>query len=235
MAGGPASGEAAQPAMDLRPHDRGDGSTRGASRRGSGVDRRHDGRLTTGRAGLGDHSQFARGVVESYSPVLGDGHDVLDPHAEPAFQIDPGLDGEAHARLERLGVPLHDVGMFVLLQANAVTNSMDEAIAISGIRDHPAGSPVDLLGGDARPHGLAGGLLSLANDLVALLLLRGRLPYRDRPGHVRAVASHPATEVQDDRVPTLDGPFPGLVMRRGTVRARAHDGEGRGLTAVLDE
>ena len=46
----------------------------------------------------GDDLQLAGRVVQAAAAVLGDGDDVLDPHPEPAGQVDARLDGEAHAR-----------------------------------------------------------------------------------------------------------------------------------------
>src|SRR4029453_2984517 len=54
--------------------------------------------------------QLAGDGVEATPAVAGDGDDVLDTHAEAPCQVDAGLDREAHARLERLRLPLDHVG-----------------------------------------------------------------------------------------------------------------------------
>ena len=48
----------------------------------------------------GDELQVVRGPVEPAASVGGDGDDVLDADAEAPGQVDPGLDREAHPRLE---------------------------------------------------------------------------------------------------------------------------------------
>ena len=48
----------------------------------------------------GDGLQLVRRPVETPTTVIRDGDDVLDPDAEVAGEVDPGLDREAHPRLE---------------------------------------------------------------------------------------------------------------------------------------
>ena len=67
-------------------------------------------------------------------PVAGDHHDVLDAGPVPAGQVDAGLDGEGHARLQRQVVAGDDVGLLVHLQADAVAGAVDEVLAVARLR-----------------------------------------------------------------------------------------------------
>jgi hypothetical protein len=59
---------------------------------------------------LGHDVHVVAGVVEASAAGFGHGDDVFDAHAEPAGKVDAGLDGEAHAWFERLGLALDQVG-----------------------------------------------------------------------------------------------------------------------------
>src|SRR4029079_6924742 len=62
---------------------------------------------------LRDHADAVVGVVEPPSAVVGDGDDVLDPHAEASGQVDAGLHREAHAGNQRLLLGLDHVRTLV--------------------------------------------------------------------------------------------------------------------------
>jgi len=69
-------------------------------------------------------------VVEPLGTVGGADHDVLDP-GDVRPGVDPWFHRERHARLERLGVARHDVGVLVRLQADAVAGAVEERAARS--------------------------------------------------------------------------------------------------------
>src|SRR2546426_153121 len=54
----------------------------------------------------GDDGEVPGGLVQADGAIIGDGHLVLDADAEPALEVDAGLDGEAHAGLQGQLVPL---------------------------------------------------------------------------------------------------------------------------------
>lgn len=64
------------------------------------TDRDQPHRRATPEAPLVDDGHLMRGLVQPTSAVGGDGHDVLDPDAEPVREVDAGFDGEAHTRLQ---------------------------------------------------------------------------------------------------------------------------------------
>ena len=126
-----------------------------------------------------------------------------------AAGVDARLDGERHARLERLGVARHDVGVLVHLQADAVPGAVDEVLAVAGRGDRLPGRGVHRLRADARPDRRAGGLLGVLEHLVVRGELRRRLADRVGPGAVRAVAAgHGAADVHHDRVARAPAPGP---------------------------
>src|SRR6056297_3882682 len=98
-------------------------------------------------------------VVHPLDAIIGDEDDVLDAHPEPARQVDAGFDRERHTGRDRGGVARHDVGILVDVDADAVAGAVDEVLPVAGVGDHLAGSPIDLGGDGARPHGLDGRIL----------------------------------------------------------------------------
>src|SRR5215472_18517760 len=137
--------------------------------------------------GSGLHGyQVAGGVVQPLATPLGADHDVLDPGAMRA-RVDAGLDGERHARRQRLGVPGHDVGILVALQADPVAGPVHEVLAVTSRGDRLAGRRVDRLRGHTGPDRDARRLLSVPQHLVIGGELRGRRADRVGPGAVRAV------------------------------------------------
>ena len=51
-------------------------------------------------------------------------------------EVDPGLDREAHARLERVRLALDHVRRLVRRQPDAVAGAVDELLAVAGVGDH---------------------------------------------------------------------------------------------------
>src|SRR3954468_24655428 len=94
--------------------------------------------------------ESAWGVVEHLEALGGAHHDVLDPRAELAFEVDARLDRERHALLEHGVVALDAVGLLVRLLTNAVAGAVDEPVAVSGLGDQRTPDGVHGLGGDPR-------------------------------------------------------------------------------------
>src|SRR4249919_3295040 len=170
------------------------------------------------RTGSAHDPQLAARVVEPPCAVLGRDDDVFDPYAEPARQVDPGLDREAHAGLDRAGFALDHVRRLVGRETDAVAGAVDEPLAVSGFGDDPAGGAVDVLAGGAGANRLECGLLRAAHDVVHLSLLRGRLADVDGARRVRAVPVLGAAEVEHDHVALLDDAIALLVVRVRAVR-----------------
>src|SRR3989442_2829190 len=104
--------------MNWRSEERNSISSSGMFSRGTGylLASRGERNLRFGRLSHGPvahrparDQQVAGGLIEAAGSLFGHRHDVLDPHAEPSFQVDPRFHGEAHAGFERLFVPLHEV------------------------------------------------------------------------------------------------------------------------------
>src|SRR5438309_2324406 len=92
------------------------------------------------RPGSTDDGQLAGRLVEPLRAALGGHHDVFDAGAAAAREVDPRLDREGVAGRQRGGVAGHEVGVLVLLEADAVARPVDEEVAVTG-------------GGDDRPGG----------------------------------------------------------------------------------
>ena len=88
------------------------------------------------------------------------------------------------------------------------------------------GRLVHALGGDAGPDPDGGRLLGALEHLVVRGEIVGRAAHGVRAGAVGAVAGrHGAPDVDHDDVPAANHPVGDLVVRRGGVRAGAHDHE----------
>src|SRR6266511_4231875 len=181
-----------------------------------------------------DDPETAGGLVEAAAALVGAGHDVLDPRPEAAGQVDAGLDRERHARLQRLPVAGHDIGVLMLVQADAVAGPVDEVLAVARGGDHVAAGGVDRLGGDAGPDRGAAGELGGVQHRVRLLEAGRRFADDQRAGGVGAIAVQPAADVDHHRVARLDDSPGGDVVGAGGVRAGADDREARLVVAAAD-
>src|SRR4051794_10420032 len=165
----------------------------------------------------GDDTQLAVGVVLPPAAVVGGDDDVLDAHPEAAGQVDAGLDREAHAGLDAIGLALDHVRRLVGPESGAMPDAVDEVLAVAGVGDHLASGAVDPLAGDPGADGLEAGLLGLAHDLVDRALLVGRLADVDGASRVGAIAVLEAAEAarspRSSRRPPLL-PRPGARPRR---------------------
>src|SRR5207248_5651908 len=71
--------------------------------------------------------------------------DVLDAGAPLALDIDPGLDREGVPGPQGLAVAADEVGVLVLLEADAVARAVHEVGPVPALGDQPAGDRVDVL------------------------------------------------------------------------------------------
>ena len=110
-----------------------------------------------------------------------------------------------------------------------------------GRSDDPSGDSVELTTRDARLHGRDRGPICIPDQAEDRQELRVRLAVGiaagdpERPRDVRAVALPNAPDVEHDRVARLDRSIARLVVGRGRVRTRRHDGERRRLMALVDQ
>src|SRR6185369_10581218 len=133
---------------------------------------------------------LARELVEDVRGGCPADHDVLDPDAEAAGQVDARLDAERDAGPKRLGVAAHEIRLLVTLEADPVTRPVEELGSEPAILDDPPRGRVDRLAGGPRPDRARGADVRLPDQLVDLEVRRVRRPFLaragdpDRPGGV---------------------------------------------------
>src|SRR5688572_23242669 len=86
----------------------------------------------------GQRNQVPGSRRQHLASVLGDQDDVFHPHAAVPRNVNAGLDGNHHARLQKLLLSLPQPGRLVYLQPHAVPGGMSEVPAVSGGLQHPA-------------------------------------------------------------------------------------------------
>ncbi len=164
-------------------------------------------------------------------------HDVLDPRAVAAPQVDARLDGERHARLERpVVLPVDDVGVLVGLHADAVAGAVDERSPYpASVITVRAAASTDSAVTPGRACAQAASWASCSTRKY-VDELRRRLAQGVHPGAVRAVAlrRRPA-DVDDHDVAGLEHPVADLVVRRGAVGPGADDDEVDGGVALVED
>ena len=137
--------------------------------------------------------------------------------------------------LQRVAVAGHQIGVLVLLEADAVPGAVHEVRPVATLVDDAAGNGVDVLARGThrgRAHGFG---LSALEDGVEVAELGQWLTGEHGAGDVRAVAVEGAAEVAHDRLATPDHPRPGRVVGAGRVGPAAHDGEVHPLVTGLDQ
>src|SRR5438105_2602657 len=76
----------------------------------------------------GDQMDIAGEFAQAMRAVPGDVHDLLQPDAELAGEVDPRLDREDHAFLDRLCIEVGDARRFVHTEAEPVADPVDEVL-----------------------------------------------------------------------------------------------------------
>ena len=120
----------------------------------------------------------------------------------------PGSTEKAWPGSKRLGVAPDDVGVLVLLQADAVAGAVDEVLAVAGVGDDVAGHAVDP-SSHGVPTDAAATAAAWASCRTAYSATNssGRVAGEHGAGDVRAVAVHRAAEVADHRLAGTDDPW----------------------------
>ena len=117
------------------------------------------------RSSSADHRELLRETREHHRGAVCDDHQVLDPHAELAGQVDARLDRHDAARLERLlARDPRQPGSLVDLQPDPVAEAVAELIAAPGRLDHLAGGGVHLPARGPRGDGREAALLGIEDQ-----------------------------------------------------------------------
>src|SRR6476660_1258326 len=91
-----------------------------------------------------DDDEIVFDGVQCIRTGLGRDHDVLEPRAPLAVEVDPGLDRERVTGNECFAVAPDDVGILVLLDTDPVTRSVEELRPVPALGDDAARDPVDV-------------------------------------------------------------------------------------------
>src|SRR5215208_6618098 len=184
-------------------------------------------------ASLADLDQVLRERGQELDAVLAHDREVLDADASEARDVDPRLDRDDVAGLERVRRLRREARRLVDLQADAVPEPVPELLSVAGLVDDPARDRVGL---DSRHPGADlrdARLLRLAADVVdAAQLLRQRAG-GERARLVGAVAVDLRAEVGDDEPPRLDHVLARVGVRERAVRARGDRGVERDVVRAV--
>src|SRR5674476_579813 len=136
---------------------------------------------------------------EPFATVIGDEHLVFDAHALTALDVDAGLHGADLARLQAIATRAPQTGRLVHGEPDAMPGTVPEDIAVPCRRDDAPAGRIHI-GLSVRPGTRGGqtGELSLEDHVVDRSRLRRRLPGREGPRDVAAVAVHTGAGVHDD-------------------------------------
>src|SRR5215218_723513 len=176
---------------------------------------------------------FARAQVHRFRSFPPEVDYVLVPDPEAALQIDPGLDAEHVADLQRLPVAVPQIGLLVHLEPEAVPRPVQECVPVAGLLDHRSRRPVYFLARDPRLQNREGGVVRLADDLVGLFHLFFEVAREVYAGDVGPVAVDRAAEIHQEELIRPDGYIPAHVVRHGRVRPGRDQAVGRGPVAEL--
>src|SRR5919197_1393613 len=100
-----------------------------------------------------------------------DDHEVLDPHAEPSWDVHPGLHGHRVAGRERLVDLRSEPRELVDLEPDAVTGPVTELLPATATFDLVSRRRVDGIALHVRSYRRSGGSLRTTPELVDLPLL----------------------------------------------------------------
>ena len=110
--------------------------------------------------------------------VGGDEDHIFDANTEFTGQVDAGLDGDDRVLPDGLLGFRAGEGVLVDLDADAVAGAVAEVLAVACVRDDVAAGLVEVEGRDARADIVEARLLCLADGLVDVDHLFGRLGAR---------------------------------------------------------
>src|SRR6202453_1849082 len=178
-----------------------------------------------GALGCLDHTSRSNRLVdglreagEQFRARVGHVPAILQAYAELAGNVDPGLVGEAHARLERRRVAMHEIGRLVTVETDAMAGTMRQAGEL--VAWSPALALVVLAhgvvqhaGGNADLRGLEGDLLPAPHGVPDLALARVRFAEYPGPRDIRLIPMHGAAAVHEDH-----GPLGARLRLAGAVR-----------------
>src|SRR5256714_12641112 len=146
--------------------------------------------------------------------VVAEHDEILHPPPADAGLVDPGPDGEAVPRLQRVAGLLGKTRGLVDEQAHTVAQPVSELVSEPGLLDRIACDAVGIGALHPGTDRVDRGLLRLQADGVGLGDPPGQLAGGERPRAVRAVAVDHRPGVHDDRVAVLDDPIAWMRVRQ---------------------
>jgi len=152
---------------------------------------------------------FQRIALRSEPPraIRGNIHVIFEAHAEFAPQVDAGFVGRCHVRLQGLGVALHQVGPFMTVHANSVTDAVREVrIARTEARvvNNFARGGIHCLAGNPWFGCIERGRLSFVDRIEDTLHLVSRFTHDERAADVRLITFHDTAIVNENNAAFAD-------------------------------
>src|SRR4051794_36929402 len=172
-----------------------------------------------------DDDEIVFDGVQCIRTGLGCDHDVLEPRAPLALEVDAGLDRERMTGNECFAISTDDVRILVLFDTDAVTGSVDELGPVAAVSDDAARDGVNVFARSADRRGRDRLLLGIQQHGVQVTELARRF-HAARPHATRdvravadaVVAEHRAAEVAQHHLARTDPALGGVVMRARGVR-----------------
>ena len=178
--------------------------------------------------------------IERIGPSSSSDDDVFDAGTELARNVDAGLDREGVADLERISIPLDDVGLLMGLDTNAMARAMNEVLAVTCSVDDRSSDPVDLFGGGTDSRCVHRGGLGFEQHVVQFAELSRWFACVYAAGQVGAIpnaiiAEHRPPEVAQDDFAFANHPATRVVMRTRCILTSGHDREVDFAVALFED
>src|SRR6266478_4912019 len=138
---------------------------------------------------------------EQLGAAFGNVHVIFKTHAEFARHVDSRLVAESHVACEQCGVAAHQVGPFVDVHSDSVSQAVSEEFVvwpIARVTDHLPRRRIHRLTFHAGSGRLQRGSLSTMHDLKNFLHLVRRLAEDECAGDIGLIALDGATIIQHD-------------------------------------
>src|SRR6202008_4779456 len=113
-----------------------------------------------------DLKQLSREIRENFRTGGGQMHIVLDADSAPAGTVDAGLDRNNRAFTERRFDGLCQTRCFVDLEAQPVSETVAERVAVATVLDVAARQTIGFLSLHSRSHRLRRDYICVANDVI---------------------------------------------------------------------
>ena len=149
--------------------------------------------------------------------------EILDPHATDPSTIEPRLHRHHLTWLQLRIDTCTQPRRLVNDETDAMPSGMCEEGFMPTTCEFVATPRIDGTTLDVRANHFDCGLLNLANRLIHLNEAGGALSHQKRSRHVRVIALHECTNVDDESVPVHDSPIGRTMMRKRRIRTARHD------------